>query len=90
MASSISTQLRPDETILYQTRLRPLPMVACGICLLLAILFLVLFALNPASFLQEFFQRNPNKPVGRDDLIFYAGVAICFIFILYLSTFLSG
>jgi hypothetical protein len=85
MASSISTQLRPDETILYQTSLRPTPMLACGFCLLIAVLFLVMLALNPSSFLQEFFQRNPNKPMGRDDLIFYSVVAIFFIFILYLS-----
>ena len=85
MAASISTQLRPDETILYQTSLRPIIMVACGICLLIAALFLVMLALNPASFLQEFFQRTPNKPMGRDDLIFFSGVAIFFIFIVYLS-----
>jgi tetratricopeptide (TPR) repeat protein len=85
MASSISTQLRPDETILYQTSLRPIIMVACGICLLIAAFFLVMVALNPASFLQEFFQRNPNKPMGRDDLILFSVVAIFFIYILYLS-----
>lgn len=85
MASSISTQLRPDETILYQTSLRPTPMVACGFCLLIAAFFLVMLALNPSSFLQEFFQRNPNKPMGRDDLIFFSVVAIFFILILYLS-----
>jgi hypothetical protein len=85
MPASISTQLRPDETILYQTRLKSLPMVAYGICLLIAALFLVMLALNPASFLQEFFQRNPKKTMGKDDLIFYSVVAIFFIFILYLS-----
>jgi tetratricopeptide (TPR) repeat protein len=84
MASSISTQLRADETILYQTGLKPLPMVACSICLLFMTLFLVMFALNPSTFLQEFFQRSPNKTTGRDDLIFYFVVAAFFIFVLYL------
>ena len=59
--------------------------MACGICLLIAAFFLVMIALNPASFLQEFFQRNPKKPMGKDDLIFYSVVAIFFIFIVYLS-----
>ena len=85
MAASISTQLRPDETILYQTSLRPIIMVVCGICLLIAAFFLVMLALNPASFLQEFFQLNPNKPTGKDDHLFLSVVAIFFIFILYLS-----
>ena len=85
MASSISTQLRPDETILYQTSLKPIIMVVCGICLLIAAFFLVMLALNPGSFLQEFFQRDPNKPMGRDDHIFFAVVAIFFIFLFYFS-----
>ena len=85
MAASISTQLRPDETILYQTSLKPIIMVVCGICLLIAAFFLVMLALNPGSFLQEFFQRDPNKPMGRDDHIFFSGVAIFFIFLFYLS-----
>jgi tetratricopeptide (TPR) repeat protein len=85
MASSISTQLRPDESILYQASLRPTIVVVCGICLLIAAFFLVMVALNPSSFLQEFFQLNPDKPTGKDDHLFLSVVAIFFIFILYLS-----
>jgi len=60
-------------------------MVVCGICLLIAAFFLVMIALNPGSFLQEFFQRDANKPMGRGDHIFFAGVAIFFILLFYFS-----
>ena len=73
MAASIATQLQPDETILYQTSLKPIIMVVCGICLLIAAFFLVMLALNPGSFLQEFFQRDPNKPMGRVITFFLPG-----------------
>jgi Tfp pilus assembly protein PilF len=85
MASAISSQLRPDETILYQTSLRPITVLVCGSCLLIAVFSLVVLALDPTSFLREFLRSNPNKPMGRDDLIFFYVTAVIFIVTIYLS-----
>lgn len=85
MASSISNQLRSDETILYQAGLNKTPLFACVICVLIFTPLLVMINLYPSSFLEALFQKNPHEPMGRVDLLLCFGVTLFFIFVLWLS-----
>jgi len=76
MASSISSQLRPDETILYQTGLRPVILWICVPGLLFCAGILVLVALDFSGFLEVVSQRDLNRSTGGSDVALYKLMAM--------------
>jgi hypothetical protein len=72
----MSTQLRPDEKILYQTGLTPVIVFICAIGLLFCTGILLLIALYPSDVLELISQRSHKKTMSGNDFALYKFMAM--------------